>query len=652
MYAGDAPLAERRAAALALDRDLLRDLLGAEELRELIDADVLADLELELQRLVEGRAGPRRRRGCTTSSGCSARCRSTSSGLRSVDGAPGEGLGRPARRRAARLPRVDRRGGARCARPRTPAACATRSASPCPSACPAACTESVPDPVLDLVARYAAHPRPVPRAARRRPLRHGRRSRCARALERARARGPGRARRVPARRRRAGVVRRRRAPPAPAPVAGRAPQGGRAGRRRHARPLPARAGTASAPTAGASTRSSTWWPSSRARRWSRRRSTATSSGRACPSTSRPTSTPCARRATWCGWAPGAIGSTDGRIRLAFRDQAGLLLSAGRGLRARRRSTPPCSTHLDAARRVVLGRPHPRRPAGRPALRRPHRARRAVGPRVGGARHQRLAGPAARLRRHRRAPLGRPVARRGAARAVARGPGRLARLGPPAGAGRWSLVAPLLEPLPTATEAAHARALQLLERYGVLTREAALGEGAEGGFAGVYPVLKALEERGQVRRGYFVAGLGRRAVRGAGRRRPAPRRARATTTTPPIVLAATDPAQPFGAAIPWPESAGRPARAAGALVVLAGRRRARLPRAGRPQGAALPGRPPRTTAGPTRSAGSWTPAASGRWRSGRSTASTCTRPRPEVRDALQRRRLPAGLQGLVEAVTAP
>ncbi len=55
MYEGDAPLAERRAAALALDRDLLRDLLGAEELRELLDPDVLADLELELQRLVDGR---------------------------------------------------------------------------------------------------------------------------------------------------------------------------------------------------------------------------------------------------------------------------------------------------------------------------------------------------------------------------------------------------------------------------------------------------------------------------------------------------------------------------------------------------------------------------------------------------------------------
>src|SRR4029450_10280849 len=55
MYEGDAPLAERRAAALALHRDLLRELLGAEELRELIDVSALADLELELQSVTEGR---------------------------------------------------------------------------------------------------------------------------------------------------------------------------------------------------------------------------------------------------------------------------------------------------------------------------------------------------------------------------------------------------------------------------------------------------------------------------------------------------------------------------------------------------------------------------------------------------------------------
>ncbi|HSL57986.1 MAG TPA: DEAD/DEAH box helicase, partial [Acidimicrobiales bacterium] len=134
----------------------------------------------------------------------------------------------------------------------------------------------------------------------------------------------------------------------------------------------------------------------------------------------------------------------------------------------------------------------------------------------------------------------------------------------------SLVAPLLEPAPTSTEVAHARALQLLERYGVLTREAALGEGAEGGFAGVYPVLKEMEERGQVRRGYFVAGLGgaQFALPGAVDRLRAVRE-RGDDAGAAVVLAATDPAQPYGAALPWPDSSGRPARAAGAHVVLVG-----------------------------------------------------------------------------------
>jgi ATP-dependent Lhr-like helicase len=81
------------------------------------------------------------------------------------------------------------------------------------------------------------------------------------------------------------------------------------------------------------------------------------------------------------------------------------------------------------------------------------------------------------------------------------------------------------------------------------------------------VLKALEERGQVRRGYFVAGLGAAqfAVPGAVDRLRAEREAPGEA---PVVLAATDPAQPFGAALPWPATEGRPARAAGALVVLA------------------------------------------------------------------------------------
>jgi ATP-dependent Lhr-like helicase len=153
------------------------------------------------------------------------------------------------------------------------------------------------------------------------------------------------------------------------------------------------------------------------------------------------------------------------------------------------------------------------------------------------------------------------------------PGRLSRLGPPTAAGRWSLVAPLLEPAPSTTERLHGRARSLLERFGVVTREAVLAEGGAGGFAAVYGVLKAMEETGAVRRGYFVAGLGAaqfalpgavdrlRDLRGEpvddpDRPRPAP-----------VVLAATDPANPYGAALAWPASTGRPSRTAGAHLVL-------------------------------------------------------------------------------------
>jgi ATP-dependent Lhr-like helicase len=154
------------------------------------------------------------------------------------------------------------------------------------------------------------------------------------------------------------------------------------------------------------------------------------------------------------------------------------------------------------------------------------------------------------------------------------PGRLTRIGPPAGSGRWSLIAPLRAPAPSATQAAHAAAMQLLERYGVVTREAVLAEGVKGGYAATYGVLKVLEERGHVRRGYFVAGLGAAqfALPGAVDRlrsaRDVPDPAMHPELTPAaVVLSATDPAQPYGAALDWPESPGRPSRTAGAVVVL-------------------------------------------------------------------------------------
>ena len=113
-----------------------------------------------------------------------------------------------------------------------------------------------------------------------------------------------------------------------------------------------------------------------------------------------------------------------------------------------------------------------------------------------------------------------------------------------------MVESLIDPRPDPTIAAHARALQMAERYGVLTREAALGEGAEGGFAGLYPMLKLLEERGQLRRGYFVAGLGAAqfALPGAVDRLRAAR----DVNDQPLVLAATDPANPFGASLSYTE----------------------------------------------------------------------------------------------------
>jgi ATP-dependent Lhr-like helicase len=135
------------------------------------------------------------------------------------------------------------------------------------------------------------------------------------------------------------------------------------------------------------------------------------------------------------------------------------------------------------------------------------------------------------------------------------------------------VAPLLDPTPSATESAHATALQLVERHGVVTREAVLAEGVVGGYASVYGVLKVLEERGQVRRGYFVSGLGAAqfALPGAvDRLRQVRERtddARTGAIAAPLVLAATDPAQPYGATLPWPDTAGRPARTGAGLVVL-------------------------------------------------------------------------------------
>jgi ATP-dependent Lhr-like helicase len=175
-------------------------------------------------------------------------------------------------------------------------------------------------------------------------------------------------------------------------------------------------------------------------------------------------------------------------------------------------------------------------------------------------------------------------------------------------GRWSLTAPLLASRPDPAARARALAELLLERHGILTRELVLAENLPGGFAALYPHLAELETLGLARRGYFVEGLGgaQFALPGAIERlracrvpaagsspqgaQPSPQGAQPSPEgPPPLVLAATDPAQPYGASLPWParpalapprgnnpsqpspaptRATRRPARAAGAYVVLA------------------------------------------------------------------------------------
>jgi ATP-dependent Lhr-like helicase len=165
-----------------------------------------------------------------------------------------------------------------------------------------------------------------------------------------------------------------------------------------------------------------------------------------------------------------------------------------------------------------------------------------------------------------------------------------RTGPPTGAGRWSL---LPEVEADATVRAYASAEVLLDRYGVVTRGSVVAEEVPGGFAGVYRVLAAAEESGRVRRGYFVETLGASQFTTtgavdrlrAGARQPGEsERAIGAAAPAALVLAATDPANAYGAALPWPDRpaapddgddtdavSGRrghqPARKAGALVVL-------------------------------------------------------------------------------------
>ena len=191
---------------------------------------------------------------------------------------------------------------------------------------------------------------------------------------------------------------------------------------------------------------------------------------------------------------------------------------------------------------------------------------------GGTHRSRPAAPRARLGRGGRTRLGRPA--------------MPSRTGPPTVAGRWSR---LPDREANATRRTTARAEALLERHGVLTRGAVMAEQVPGGFSAIYPVLRAFEENNRARRGYFVETLGAAQFGTPGsvdrlRTFASPDRVPGGA----VVLAATDPANVYGAALPWPErgpaadpdavdlgegtgrrtpSGHRAGRKAGALVVL-------------------------------------------------------------------------------------
>ncbi len=549
MYEGDAPLAERRAAALSLDRDLLRDLLGSDDLRELLDPAALDAVELELQRLAEGRAARSvdgvhdllRDLGSLTRHEIAARVDLDADA--GVDRLLAEGRAIVVRvADEERIAAVEDAGRLRDA-----------VGVELPEGVPDAFVEPQVAALADLIARFARTHAPFTTADV--AARLGVEDERARSqLEALAADG-----RVVHGEFRPGGFEREWCDP---DVLRRIRRRSLAALRREVEPVDAAAFARFVPV---------WQGADSPRGGVDALTDALTrlQGAAIPASILERDVLPARvqgfRAVdldaltasgdlvWIG--SGAIGADDGRVTLLFRDQAALLApSVG--------DDAPSGPLHEAIRDHLASRgasfwPDLVQAAGTADV---QVLLRALWDLVW----------AGEVTNDTLAPLrAYALSTRRAARAGAKPrPGALRRAGPPAGAGRWSLVTDLIPGTVEPTTRALARAERLLDRYGVVTREAVLAEGVPGGFATIYPVLRAMEEAGKARRGYFVAGLGAAqfAMLGAVDRLRDMREPGAETTVQ--TFAAADPAQPYGAALPWPGSAGRPSRAAGAFLVLA------------------------------------------------------------------------------------
>ncbi|CAM5586379.1 DEAD/DEAH box helicase [Streptomyces xanthochromogenes] len=573
LYEGDSPLAERRAAALSLDSRLLAELLGQAELRELLDADVLSELERELQWLTEER---RIKDGEGVADLLRVLGPLTDAELAGRGAEPGWAAELEAARRAIRV-RVA--GVEHWAAIEDAGRLRDALGTALPVGVPEAFTEPVKDPLGDLLSRYARTHGPFTSASAAARFGLGAAVTDG-ALHRLAAAG-----RVvqgefhPAgigqewcdatilrrlRRRSLAALRQELEPVPPAALATFLPQwqhvGG--GELRGIDGLARAVEQLQGAAVPASALEKLILPSRVAQYSAALLDELTTTG----------------EVLWAG--AGALPGKDGWISLYVADAAPLLLPAphpleltalhesvlaalapGYGLFFRQLAEQVrATTHPDATEpqladavwdlawsgrltndtlaplRALLG-------SGRTAGSTAHRAKRPV-----------------------------PRGRYGTLTAAAR---PAARSGPPTVSGRWSLLAPR-EADPT--HRAHALARSLLDRHGVVTRGAVQAEGVEGGFSATYRILAAFEDSGQARRGYVVEGLGAAqfAMDGAVDRLRAAATARdrgtdAHTSPQAIVLAAADPANAYGAALAWPEPPGgaghKPGRKAGSLVVL-------------------------------------------------------------------------------------
>ena len=588
MYEGDAPLVDRRAQALALDRDLLRELLGAEELRELLDADSLAELELELQFLTPDRqAGSAdavhdllRRLGDLRTDEVAARVRGPDE--RSRDAAAGEWLEALAADRRAVVVRI--RGEERWIAMEDVSRYRDALAVTVPVGVPQAMLGSSADALGGLLARWSRHHGPFlagePTTRWGLPVREIEaeleRMLAAGTLLRGEFRPDGVERewchpdvlRL-LRRRSLARLRREIEPVEPQALARFMPRWQGIGERRtgvdrladviaqlEGTPLPASVlerDVLPARVPGYSPRLLDELGA-------------------------------AGEVVWIGL--GSLGKDDGRVALYRPDRLPLLLPPPDT------SDAPPETWLHEVIRTHLSE----RGASfyRDLLAAALRAAAEHGERT--VRERELLDAlwdlvwTTEVTNDTFAPL-RALRwpRSGSSRRSGPSAGPrprfagTARMGPPEGAGRWSLVGEALTTAialrgskqPTETERRHAQALRLLDTYGVVTRDTVAGEGLSGGFSAVYPILREMEERGRVRRGYFVEGLGgAQFCLPAALDRLRAERADASGDRLPseaLILAASDPANPYGSSLAWPrwsDEDRRPLpRAAGAYVVL-------------------------------------------------------------------------------------